>query len=125
MDFKKHLIYISHPYGGKVENEIETAEIVQRLYMNDELYDNCCFVSPIHCFSFMYHNTEYYKGLSFCTDLLKHCKLMLLCGDWKSSVGCTAEKEICDELNIPYIEVKDMEALDKLIESGDILNYIK
>ena len=115
---KKILVYISHPSGGKEENTRDTEELIRELYKNEELYNNFCFVSPIHCYGFMYNDVEYYKGLSFCTDLLNHCKFMLLFGDWEQSKGCTAEKELCDIYGIPYIEIKDMVSLKDNINNG-------
>ena len=66
----------------------------------------------------MYDDVEYYKGLSFCTDLLKHCDMMLLLGNWEESTGCTKEKEMCDELNISYIEIKTVQQLKDYIKQS-------
>lgn len=119
----KQLVYISHPSGGKPENTEKIANIVRKLYADDELFKQYCFVSPVHCYGFMYseYESDYIKGLTFCTDLLEHCDIMLLCGDWKNSRGCTHEREICIEKNIPFVEVPDDKALNKIIESHSII----
>lgn len=114
----KPLIYISHPSSGLQSNADETAEIVRQLYKNDDIYNNFCIVSPIHCYGFMYDDTDYYKGLSFCTDLMMHCSLVLLCGNWKNSVGCKEEKRLCDVYGIPYMEIKDLETLKQMEKDG-------
>lgn len=123
----KKLVYISHPSGGKVENTKHIELIVRRLLSSDSLYEKYCFVSPVHCYGFMYdeYEPEYLKGLSFCTDLLEHCDIMLLCGDWKSSRGCTVERNMCIEEGIPMLEVKTEKDLDELINAGCIEDLIK
>ena len=127
MDAKKPLIYISHPYGANKDNLLEIEEIVRALYKNDDMYDNFCFVSPVHCYQFLYteYESNYYKGLSFCTDLLKHCQLMLLFGDWESSKGCVVEKKMCDELNIPYIEIRTFEQFKELLQQSLLEDILK
>lgn len=127
MKHSKHLVYISHPSGGLEENTLDTEKYIIELYSNDELYNNFCFVSPIHCYGFMYNTTEYYKGLSFCTDLLERCDIMIICGDWESSTGCREEKALCERLNIPYIVVKTLNELKNKISNGlcnDMLKLI-
>lgn len=124
MKLEKRLVYISHPSSGLEENTKDIEKIVKELYKSDEAYDNCCFVSPVHCYGFMYNDTEYYKGLSFCTDLLKHCDMMLVFGDWEQSTGCKAEIELAKELNIPYLILGDSSELTKHLNSG-LIDKIK
>lgn len=115
---KKKLVYISHPSSGLEENTLDVEYIVKQLYDNEELYNNYCFISPIHCFGFMYNTTEYTKGLSFCTDLLKHCDIMLVFGDWTESVGCKAEVDMCNELGIPVLFMGKSNTLQSRIRFG-------
>lgn len=115
---KKYLIYISHPSSGKIENTLDVENIIRELYKNDELYENFCFVSPIHCYGFMYDDTEYYKGLSFCTDLLLHCDAMLVFGDWSNSTGCKEEVRICKDMNIPYLIMGESSKLSEHINNN-------
>lgn len=115
---KKQLIYISHPSSGKLENTLDVETIIRELYKNDELYEHFCFVSPIHCYGFMYDDTEYYKGLSFCTDLLIHCDAMLVFGDWLKSTGCKEEVKVCENENIPYIIIRDSSKLSEYINNN-------
>ncbi len=97
---KKKLIYISHPYLNLDKNKKNIERIIKNLYSYDSIYDNYCFVSPVHCYGYMYKDFEYYKGLSFCTDLLKHCSEMWVFGDWQSSTGCKNEYKLANELGI-------------------------
>lgn len=122
---KKKLVYISHPSGGLDENKIRIENYIRKLYANDQLFDMCCFVSPVHCYGFMYHDTEYFKGLSFCTDLLAHCNAMLLLGDYSSSVGCKQEKQICMDNHIPFVEIANIEQLDNLINNGLLIKMLE
>lgn len=125
---KKHLVYISHPSGGKNQNTLDTEKIVKILYNNNEIYNNFCFVSPINMYGFMYNDFDYAKGLSFCTDLLKHCKLMLVFGNYEQSTGCKEEIKLCKKLNIPYLILGNSSELSELIENGlnnKMLNSIK
>ena len=101
----KKLIYVSHPSSGKIENTLKVEKIIKELYKHKELYENLTFVSPIHCYGFMYNDCDYDTGLSFCTDLLEHCSGMLLCGDWEKSTGCKVERQICLDKGIPIVEV--------------------
>lgn len=119
---KKKLVYISHPSSGKIENTKHIEYIVRELLKSDALYSKYCFVSPVHCYGFMYDEYEenYLKGLSFCTDLLEHCDIMLLCGEWETSRGCSVEQKVCIEKHIPMLEVRTDDDLAKLIEAGDI-----
>lgn len=117
---KKDLVYISHPSSGLKENTLDVEKIIRRLYADNNLYSKYCFVSPIHCFGFMYHDVEYFKGLSFCTDLLMHCKIMLVFGDWTNSVGCKAEIDLCRELGIPVIFIDNSDKLDSEIQDSKL-----
>lgn len=93
------LIYISHPYGGRPENKQKVEEIINKLVqMNSEN----TYISPIHCFGFMYDATTYEQGLDMCLKLLKKCDKMLVYGDWKNSRGCTAEVLFAEMHMIPY-----------------------
>ena len=103
----KKLCYISHPYGGLEENIKDIEKIVYELYKNDDVYDNYIIISPVHTFGFMYEmydnsEAQYLKGLSFCTDLLEHCDIMLVFGDYTTSRGCKAEIELCKKIEKDY-----------------------
>ena len=112
---KKKLVYISHPSSGKLENTLDVENIIRKLLNNDEVYNKYCFVSPIHTYGFMYNDTEYNRGLSYCTDLLMHCDEMWVFGDWKNSKGCTEEVKLATKLNIPIIYLTKSERIDFFI----------
>ena len=113
----KKLVYISHPSGGLEENTKDIEKIIRRLYENDDIYNEYCFVSPVHNYGFMYKDTEYTRGLSYCTDLLYFCDEMWVFGDWKTSKGCKVEVELARRLGIKTRFLGNSSELDKVIES--------
>lgn len=93
------MIYISHPFGGLKENVLKVEKIIESLV---EEYPDETFVSPIHCFGFMYDTVDYDKGLDMCLELLSKCDKMLVFGDWCTSTGCMTEITYANIRNIPY-----------------------
>lgn len=93
------VIYISHPYGGKKENEDEVASIINRL---QKKYPTYLFISPIHAFSFQYHAVDYEVGIQKCLWLLYRCDEMWVFGDWKLSKGVCREIIECEKVHKPY-----------------------
>ncbi len=94
-----HIVYISHPYGGKCENRHAVADLFRKL---QEKYPNTLFLSPIHAFAPIYHTVSYEDGLNRCLWLLDQCTEMWVFGDYKNSVGCKAEIEYCRKNYIPF-----------------------
>lgn len=117
---KKRMLYLSHPSGGLKENELDTQECVRLILKNDDIFNNFCLISPVNSFSFMYNDKDigYDRGLAFCTDLLRHCDIMIVVGDYTASKGCIEEIRICKELNIPYIEFKSYGDLKEAVDKG-------
>lgn len=93
------LIYISHPSKGLPENTAEVEAIVNRL-LDDGSPDT--YISPIHCFGYLYHNIDATFGLDMCLELLDKCDEMLVFGDWQHSFSCQKEMSYCEKNNIPY-----------------------
>lgn len=93
------MIYISHPYGGQAENKQMVEGIIRELALS---HPENTYVSPIHCFGFMYDLVQYETGLEMCLNLLKACDKMYVFGDWKNSRGCTAEVLFAEMHMIPY-----------------------
>ena len=90
------MIYISHKYGGDKQNkdliEIITGELIKH-------YPDYCFVSPVHCFGYLYNDVDYDKGMEYCLALLGLCDEMWICSDY--SKGVLIEQEYCKCHNIP------------------------
>lgn len=94
------LIYISHPYGGRAENKAKIEQIIHGLAAKDKANT---YVSPVHCFGFMYNSVPYLHGLGMCLDLLGRCDKMIVFGDWQHSIGCREEIRYCQEHGIAYV----------------------
>ena len=95
-------IYLSHPYGGGLDNWVRINELLTELAIGDP--DNT-YISPVHCFGGLYNAVPYLRGMEMCLDLLSVCDRMVVYGDWRDSVGCRAEVAYCKEHDIP-VEVR-------------------
>lgn len=120
-EYNKRLIYISHPSSGLDENRLDIERIVKSLYSSDEIFNRYTFVSPVHCYGFMYADTEYNRGLQYCTDLLRLCDEVWIFGDYKNSRGCMAELQLAKELKI-RIRIFDSDTLGMGVIKGLIEN---
>ena len=120
----KVLVYISHPSGGLEENTKDVERCIRFMYQNKFIRRECCLVSPIHNFGFMYNDEwlSYEEGLNLCLDLLRHCTFMICIGDYESSIGCKEEIKFCNENNKDIIFIKDYDYLVNNIEK--IMEYI-
>lgn len=100
----KTVVYISHPYGGRNNNEKIVADLINSLI---EKFPDYLFVSPVHAFSFAYHTVEYQQGLNMCLWLLEQCDEVWVFGDYQYSVGCMAEIAYCQNHRIYYQIIND------------------
>ena len=89
-------IYCSHRYGGDDKNKALAEEKIKSLQIKDK--DNV-YISPIHCFGFMYNDLAYDDGIHLCLELLKACDKMLVLSD--ESIGVKIEIETANKLGIP------------------------
>lgn len=105
----ENIVYISHPYQGKVENVNHIESVIRNLRKE---YPNYLFISPVHTFGWLYDDTEYNEGLKMTLFLLETCAdEMWVFGDWHNSTGVRAEIEYCKEYSIPYkIFTEEVEA---------------
>lgn len=115
----KKLVYISHPSSGLVENTKKVEKIIEKLYSDVNIRNNCIIVSPIHNYGFMYNSVDYDTGLSFCTDLLERCDVMWVFGNWESSKGCKTEIALAKKIGIPYIIFKSVDEVIKSFKCYD------
>lgn len=105
--------YISHPYGGLEENKEQIEKIITAL---QTIYPSETFISPVHCFGFLYDTLPYADGLKKCIDLLLHCDAMLVFGNWISSKGCCEEIRQAKLNNIPYAIINERNGLSNCDE---------
>ena len=88
------LVYISHEFGGELENVQRTEELIKDLIKK---YDQIQPVSPIHATGFLYNEVSYEKGIDWCLNLLR----------------------FCDEFNIPILDIDEFDEYYKR-KIGDI-----
>ncbi len=98
MNIKDRVIYIAAPYGGKEENKDKIERLIKELV---HLYPDCCFVSPIHCFGFLYDELDYEEGMEHCYTLLDLCSEIWIFGDSK---GTRLERAYAERYKIPIVE---------------------
>lgn len=66
------------------------------------------YVSPIHNYGFMYMDGDkYQEGLDICLDLLDHCDIVLMCGDYRNSRGCKGELARAKENGLPAFNITE------------------
>ena len=97
-DKSKVTVYISHEYGGKWRNKRKIGKLIKTLVY---LHPDKIFVSPVHCFGFLYKSVSYDHGIEMCLELLDRCDEMWVFG--KHSKGVKLEIEHCEEGDIKYI----------------------
>lgn len=97
-DKSKVTIYISHEYGGKWRNKRKIGKLIKTLVY---LHPDKIFVSPVHCFGFLYKSVSYDYGIEMCLELLDRCDEMWVFG--KHSKGVKLEIEHCKDGDIKYI----------------------
>lgn len=101
--FKKK-IYVSHGYGGKQENIKDVENKVKQLIKE---YPDYLFISPIHCFGYLYESITYEAGIDACLELLKMCdEIWILDNKYQESKGVMIEREYALSNNIPIYLVK-------------------
>lgn len=96
-DKSKPTIYISHEYGGKWRNKRKIGKLIKTLVY---LHPYKIFVSPVHCFGFLYRKVSYDRGMEMCLELLDRCDQMWVFG--KHSKGVKMEIQHCQEGDIKY-----------------------
>jgi hypothetical protein len=98
-DKSKKVVYISHEYGGKWRNKREIGKIIKALVF---FYPDVIFVSPVHCFGFLYKKVSYERGIEMCLELLDRCGEMWVFG--RHSKGVTMEIEHCEANGIKWYQ---------------------
>ena len=107
------IVYISHPYSNKTENKEKIEEIVKELAIK---HPNYLFVSPVHCFGYLYNTVDYQTGIDYCLWLLGKCTEMWVFGDYKNSRGCNIEIKIAEESGIPWFAKESENLLGENVE---------
>ena len=97
-------IYVSHAYGGNVENLERAKKITRNLQVKD--LENC-YICPLLTFSHLgYGEIGYEEEMQLCEDLLVLCDKLIVASDFLASKG--VKKEI-DFANLVGMEVEYLE----------------
>lgn len=94
----RRLIYVGGKYGGDENNKILIEKAIRHLRKQ---IPNAVFISPIHCFGYLYEDTEYLEGLDYCLSLLEKCDECILLSNWWDSNGGKIEFGCCKGADIP------------------------
>lgn len=90
------MIYCAHKYGGEEKNKRDIEKKIKTLQLSRP---KDCFISPVHCFGWMYKDIDYDAGMELCIDLLSVCDEVLVLSEL--SKGVKIEIETAEKLHIP------------------------
>lgn len=99
MQFTK-TVYVAHPSGNKPENKSDVERIILALQKKYPFY---LFISPVHCFDFMYTAYCYEYGITMCIGLMRLCDEVWAFGDMETSRGMKTEYLASDELEMDWV----------------------
>lgn len=103
-------LYLCHQYGGLESNKKWLEQTIIDLFKkyNKEIKENnIVFMSPIHCFGYLYEALDYDDGMDLCISLLENCDYMLTFGARSFSKGCMIEKEFCRINDIMVFDIEE------------------
>ena len=100
---KKRRVYVSAKYGGKQENkDIIEKQIKELIEYDKELgIDDIIYISPVHCFGYLYDVVPYEEGLDMCLELLKTCDEIIFLDSWQTSRGANIEYGFAKGMKMP------------------------
>lgn len=96
------IIYVSHCFGGNLDNFERARKITHDLQVNDT--ENC-YICPLVAFSHLgYNEIGYDEEMDLCLDLMTVCDKLLVASE--ISEGVNREIELAERCNmeIEYIE---------------------
>ena len=98
------MIYVSHPYGGDLENIEKAKKITHDLQVDD--CENC-YICPLLTFSHLgYNEIGYDEELALCLDLLSVCDTLIVASEIISE-GVKREIEFARLVNMEVIYLED------------------
>ena len=98
-------IYVSHAYGGKIENLERARKITHDLQVND--LENC-YICPLLAFSHIgYNEIGYEEEMQLCEDLLVLCDKLIVASDL--SDGVEREIDLAEKCNMEIEYLEDTE----------------
>lgn len=98
-------IYVSHSYGGKIENLERAKKIAHDLQVKD--LENC-YICPLLAFSHLgYNEIGYEEEVQLCEDLLILCDKLIVASDL--SEGVEREITLAEKCNMEIEYLEDTE----------------
>ena len=98
-------IYVSHCYGGKIENLDRAKKITHNLQVKD--LENC-YICPLLAFSHLaYGEVGYEQEMALCEDLLTICDKLIVASDL--SEGVEREITLAEKCNMEIEYLEDTE----------------
>lgn len=98
-------IYVSHAYGGNVENLERAKKITHNLQIND--LENC-YICPLLAFSHLgYNEIGYEEEMQLCEDLLVLCDKLIVASDLSN--GVEREITLAEKCNMEIEYLEDTE----------------
>jgi hypothetical protein len=98
-------IYVSHCFGGKVENLERAKKITHDLQVNDT--ENC-YICPLLAFSHLgYNEIGYEEEMALCEDLLILCDKLIVASEL--SEGVEREISLGEKCNMEVEYLEDTE----------------
>lgn len=98
-------IYVSHAYGGKIENLERAKRITHDLQVKDL---GNCYICPLSAFSHLgYNEIGYEEEMQLCEDLLTICDKLIVASDL--SEGVEREITLAEKCNMEIEYLEDTE----------------
>ena len=98
-------IYVSHAYGGKIENLERAKKITHDLQVKD--LENC-YICPLLAFSHLAYGEEgYEQEMALCEDLLTICDKIIVASEL--SEGVNREIDLAEKCNMEIEYLEDTE----------------
>lgn len=117
------MVYVSHPWSGKIGNEINADEETTKLQLD---YEDVVFVLPIHAIrTGGYNKVDYVDGLAYAIELMRRCDIVYVVPGWRESTGCRAEVAEARNKNIPIVTNRQQleEQLERTCELTSKMYY--
>ena len=100
------VLFVSHPFGGQYTNYKRIKTLVEML--NSSYTGKYVFISPVLMFAGLDGDRNFEEDIEACKELLDRCDGILMCGDWKNSVGCMEEYRFAlDSDHLTVTELND------------------
>jgi len=107
---KIRLCYVAHPYSPSNGKSIEE-NLKDNVRICNELMDRgFLFINPIsmtHPFD-VARPREYDFWITFTSELLKKCDVLINCPGWMNSKGCNIENNLAQKLGLEIIDFHDI-----------------